>query len=247
MSSSILNYRQFGESGAPLIAIHGLFGSLENLGMVTRQLAINYRVYAIDLPNHGSSSHSDCMTMVFMCEVIRQWMDAVGIASAHFIGHSLGGKVCMEMSLMFPSMVNSLIIADIAPVSYPPRHHDVFTALRAVDLATINGRSQADQQMKAHVSDSATRSFLLKNLVKADGRWQWRMNLDSIETNYSQLLTENSSDRPPYQNEALFIKGENSDYLLPVYRQHILKRFRILATGYTLKNPTFLSALLDGF
>ena len=250
MSTSILHYRQFGESGPPLIAIHGLFGSLENLGMVTRQLAVDYQVYAIDLPNHGSSSHSDCMTMTSMCKVIRQWMDTVGIASAHFLGHSLGGKVCMEMSLMFPAIVNSLVIVDIAPVSYPPRHHHVFTALQAVDLATIDSRSQADQQMKAYVTDIATRRFLLKNLIKIDSHWQWRINLEGIESNYSQLLAENSSDQPPYQNEVLFIKGGNSDYLLPIYRQQILKRFpqasvkEIQNTGHWLhaeKPDTFVS------
>ena len=35
MSQSILHHQQFGESGDPLIAIHGLFGSLENLGVIT--------------------------------------------------------------------------------------------------------------------------------------------------------------------------------------------------------------------
>ena len=63
MSQPILHHQQFGESGQPLIAIHGLFGSLENLGMITRQLAAEYRVYAVDLPNHGGSLHTNDMTL----------------------------------------------------------------------------------------------------------------------------------------------------------------------------------------
>ena len=220
-----LNYRQFGESGPPLVAIHGLFGSLENLGMITRKLATDYQVYAIDLPNHGDSLHIHDMTMASMAKLVSQWMDAVGIDNAHFLGHSLGGKVSMETSLMFPNKVNSLIIADIAPVSYYSRHNHIFKALRLVDLVTVKSRNQADQQMQAYVTDASVRGFLLKNLVKVNDVWQWRINLDGIEANYSHLLSENCSDQLPYQRPVLFIKGEKSDYLIPEYQEQILKRF----------------------
>jgi len=56
-----LHHRQSGEpatgGSSPIIAIHGLFGSLENLGVITRQLSKSYCVYALDLPNHGRSEH----------------------------------------------------------------------------------------------------------------------------------------------------------------------------------------------
>ena len=250
-----LNYRKFGESGSPLIAIHGLFGSLENLGMVTRELAADFQVYAIDLPNHGHSSHIDNMTLSVMANIVKQWMDTVGIESAHCLGHSLGGKVCMEMSLMFPDALKSLIIADIAPVQYPSRHDLIFEGLRAVDLATIDSRSRADQQMQPYIPDVATRYFLLKNLVKVDDHWRWRMNLPGIEASYSHLLGENRSDLPPYQGDVLFIKGGDSDYLLPEYRSQILKCFpkaavkEIQHTGHWLhaEKPTIFNAIVKRF
>ena len=225
MSQPILHHQQFGESGQPLIAIHGLFGSLENLGMITRQLAADYRVYAVDLPNHGGSLHTNDMTIASMADRVSQWMAAMGIDSAHFLGHSLGGKVCMEIALTFPSIVKSLIVADIAPVSYPSRHDNVFKGLRAVDIGAITSRSQADQQMQAHITGAATRLFLLKNLAKVNGCWRWRINLDAIETHYPALLAENTRGEAPYQNPVLFIKGQHSDYLLPAYRDQILERF----------------------
>ena len=193
--------------------------------MITRQLATDYQVYAIDLPNHGDSLHIHDMTIGSMAKIVCQWMDAVGLESAHFLGHSLGGKVSMEISLMFPDRVNSLIVADIAPVNYHSRHNHIFKALRSVDLAAVKSRNQADQQMQAYVTDAAVRRFLLKNLVKVNDVWQWRINLDGIEANYLHLLSENSSDQLPYQRPVLFIKGEKSDYLLPEYREQILKRF----------------------
>lgn len=255
MKKPVLHYRKLSEAGAPLIALHGLFGSLENLGMVTSRLAAKYQVYAVDLPNHGNSPAIETMTIASMCGMIYQWMNAVGIAKAHFLGHSLGGKVCMEMSLIYPDWVDSLIVADIAPVNYPPRHHHVFEALRAVDLATIEKRGEAEQQMAAYITDTATRRFLLKNLVKVDNRWQWRINLDGIEADYLQLLAANSSDRPPYRQATLFIKGERSDYLLPAYHRQIFARFpkasiqTIANTGHWLhaEAPDEFVAIVEQF
>ena len=79
--------------------------------------------------------------------------------------------------------------------------------------------------MQAYVTDASVRGFLLKNLVKVNDVWQWRINLDGIEANYSHLLSENCSDQLPYQRPVLFIKGEKSDYLIPEYQGQILKRF----------------------
>ena len=63
---------------------------------------------------------------------------------------------------MFPTVVRSLIVADIAPVSYPSRHDHIFKGLRAVDLAAITSRSQADQQMQVYITDITTRFFTLQ-------------------------------------------------------------------------------------
>ena len=45
--------------GTPLLLIHGLFGSYENLGMIARLLAEQFRVINVDLRNHGRSGHSN--------------------------------------------------------------------------------------------------------------------------------------------------------------------------------------------
>ena len=209
----------------PLVAIHGLFGSLENLGMITRELADQYQVYAVDLPNHGRSDHTPTTSLLAMADAVVAWMDEVGLAQAHFLGHSLGGKISMEIALRYPERVKKIIVADIAPVAYTRRHDDVFAAFRAVDLSQIQSRSEADKAMQPHVSEVYTRSFLLKNLEKTPQGWQWRINLDGLIGGYNQLIDANTQQHPPFKGPILFIKGELSPYILPEHRESILSLF----------------------
>lgn len=223
-----LFYRHWGSddsSSGTIVAIHGLFGSLENLGMVTRQLKDDYSVYALDLPNHGRSSELQRASLSDMAAEIIAWMDSKNLHQAYFLGHSLGGKVSMELALKYPDRVKALIIADIAPVAYPPRHDDVFNAFSAVDLSQITTRKDADDVMKQFVPELSTRSFLLKNLKSEKGVWSWRINLDALSKNYSQFIKANSEQLNPFLKPVLFLKGELSDYILPKYAEATLKLF----------------------
>lgn len=218
----MLHHRCSG-TGEPLVLIHGLFGSLENLGAVARLLAREYRVYSVDLPNHGRSSHQQGADLEVMAERLNLWMAEEGLERAHVVGHSLGGKVAMELALRNPERVERLIVIDIAPVAYPPRHNDVFAGLLALEPNTLRQRSEADAILADYVSEAAVRTFLLKNLVKADDGFSWRMNLADIHQSYPRLIMANGAGR--FDRPVLFLKGEKSDYLAPAHKAETTQRF----------------------
>lgn len=219
----MLHVKVAGE-GEPLILLHGLFGSLENLGAVARLLSADFKVYSVDLPNHGRSSHREGADLTHMANAIYQWMEGEGLASSVLVGHSLGGKVAMEIALAHPDRIGGLVVIDIAPVTYPPRHQDVFAGLNAVDPAALSSRAEAQAQVAEHIGEEAVRSFLLKNLVKTDNAFEWRMHLSDIQREYPNLIKENRSDAV-FTRPVLFLKGGDSDYIKSDYRQAILQRF----------------------
>lgn len=219
----MLHVKVAGE-GEPLVLLHGLFGSLENLGAVARFLTSDFKVYSVDLPNHGRSSHRDGADLVHMAKAVSRWMGEAGLGSAGLVGHSLGGKVAMEIALSHPDRVNGVAVIDIAPVTYPPRHQDVFAGLNAINPAVVASRAEAEALMAPHVTQEPVRSFLLKNLVKTDNGFEWRMNLQDIQQQYVHLIAENRSDAA-YAGPVLFLKGGNSDYIKSDYRQAITRRF----------------------
>lgn len=249
-----LHSRQAGQ-GEPLILLHGLFGSAENLGALARQLADTYAVYSVDLPNHGRSPHTQTMTLATMTQDLVVWMDQQGLAQAHLLGHSLGGKVAMELALAHPTRVLSLTVVDIAPVDYPPHHQAVFDGLLSLKTEALQSRGEADKQLQNHVPELAVRSFLLKNLDKAqNGGFSWRMNLPVIHQQYAQLISANRSDGV-FNDKTLFIKGGNSDCLREAHRQDILSRFPkatvkvVPDTGHWLhaEKPELVAVLVKRF
>ncbi|MEG1524451.1 MAG: alpha/beta fold hydrolase [Clostridia bacterium] len=100
--------------GEPLVLIHSLGQSLYTWRNVFAELSENYRVIAIDLLGHGYSSRPDTFTysMDDTAEVIRRFLDAKGIKSAHMIGFSMGAMYLLRFLSLYPDRVaNCMVIS----------------------------------------------------------------------------------------------------------------------------------------
>ena len=220
-----LYYRQQGE-GADLIMLHGLFGSCDNLGMLTRVLANSYKVTSVDLRDHGRSPHTDEISYPVMAEDILSLMDTLEIPSAAVFGHSMGGKVVMQMAAVAPDRITKMIVGDIAPIEYGHNHVAVLTAQEAVRDAhpPIDGRKAAEAIMDPFIEEDGVLPFLLTNLRRDGDRWQWRHNLDLIVSDYPNIAK--APDRgEPFGKPVLFMKGANSAYITEEARAEVAARY----------------------
>lgn len=219
-----LHYKQTGQ-GEPLIIMHGLFGTSANWGAQIKGLSENYTVYALDMRNHGKSPWADDHNYPEMAKDILEFMDDHNLEQAILLGHSMGGKAAMQLALDHPERVKKLVIVDISPVTYEPKHNHVLKGLHNVDLDTIRSRSDADQALAPYVEDVGVRQFLLKNLYKdAEGKFAWRMNLKAINKDYKEFAKAPSSDKQ-YTGPTFFIKGGRSSYMQDEHREAIVKFF----------------------
>ena len=199
--------------GPAVILLHGLFGAGGNLGALARALQVEFAVFSVDLPNHGRSGWLVNPDLPAMAHSVRHWMDEAGLSRAHLIGHSLGGKVAMQLALRYPQWVESLIVADIAPVSYTAHHDAVFAALEAVAAGQCSSRDAAAKLMRVHLQEEAVIQFLLTSLQRdAQGIYSWRFDLSGIRDSYSAMLAAPQVDQA-YTGPVLFIKGGASDYI----------------------------------
>ena len=215
-----LHARRSGE-GAPLLLLHGLFGAGTNLGALGRSLRDRYAVYAIDLPGHGRSARLETYTLSTMAGAVRGWLDHEGMDSVHLVGHSLGGKVAMQLALAAPGSVRSLVVADIAPVAYPPRHDAVFAALQSVADADCDSRAAAQAILQAQLVEPGVVEFLLGSLARDHrGVYDWRFDLPGLRAGYAALSAAPAANGP-WEGAVLFIKGEQSDYLREEHRADI--------------------------
>lgn len=217
-----LNYHRSGQ-GRPLVMLHGLFGSWDNLGASVKALAEQYDVVAVDLRNHGRSDHQPDHSYPLMADDLLRLLDSLSLEQVMLLGHSMGGKVAMEFALTHPERVERLIIVDIAPVEYPHHHTKVFDGLKSVDLNSIKSRNHADLHLSQHVEEPGVRAFLLKNLYREEGNFKWRMNIDALETQYVNIAAAPRAGL--FAKPTLFIKGADSDYLTSDHQLAVSSRF----------------------
>lgn len=211
-----LHYRTLGEHTSAnqpsVIILHGVFGTSDNWQTFGKALAEDYRVFLVDLRNHGQSPHSDQFNYSVMADDLEEFVKQHALERPVVLGHSMGGKVAMFFAVRYPPLLRKLVVVDIAPKAYPVHHQQVLAGLGAVAINTIQSRKEAEEQMKPHVAEPGVRQFLLKNLQRTDNGFAWKLNLpvihDRIEAVGEAVPQEATFDQP-----SLFIRGANSDYI----------------------------------
>lgn len=201
-------------SGEPLIILHGLFGSKRNWTSIARPLAESAQVIAVDLRNHGESAHAPDMDYTQMAADLQALADRLGLEQLNVAGHSMGGKVAMQFALQYPERTRRLMVLDIAPVRYHTGFVRYAEAMLALPLDTLGTRQQADAALAPAIPDDATRQFLLHNLVRTDGRFRWRPNLEAIAASIDAI--EGFPAPMPgvrFAGPACFLGGGRAQYL----------------------------------
>ena len=103
------------ESGTPVIFIHGFGGDLNNWLFNLDALAEQHPVIALDLPAHGQSTVKLAgTTLEAQAAFVVRFMDAIGVASAHLVGHSMGGGIAAQIAVDTPQKAASLAMIDSA-------------------------------------------------------------------------------------------------------------------------------------
>ena len=211
--------------GDPLIIMHGLFGASDNWLSIGKQLAANHTCYLLDLRNHGRSPHTQDLDYDDMSEDLYEFLTDFGLRRISLIGHSMGGMTAMNFALEYPHRVDKLIVVDIAPKSYPAMHQEILAGLRAIPLATLKSRKEADEILAAYVPSLRIRQFLLKSLYRTEkNTYAWRFHLPAI-SGHANDIGRGISGRFVFENPTLFIRGGFSTFILDEDKKEIRKLF----------------------
>jgi pimeloyl-ACP methyl ester carboxylesterase len=149
-----------------------------------------------------------------MAEDVYEFILGHDLGRAHVLGHSMGAKTGMQLALVHPAEVQSLISADMAPRAYSPRHGKILEGMLSLNLNSFETRQQIEDALQPWEPDLTTRQFLLKNVRRnASGRFHWQIGLQEIFENYSKLSQAIENGRH-YSGRAFFIRGERSEFLV---------------------------------
>jgi len=223
----VLYYKSIGE-GKPLVILHGLFGMSDNWRTFSGLLKDQYNVILVDLRNHGRSFWSDDFNYDLLSNDIIELIDFLELQKVSILGHSMGGKVAINMARHYPERVDNLMVIDIGFKKYPPGHTTIFDAVLSIDPAQVNSRNEADEQLAKYISEMAIRQFLMKSLTRSKGgdpneKFRWKTNFPSLLENYSNILTDIKIDK--IETRSLFVRGTKSHYIREEDYESLNNRF----------------------
>ncbi|WP_265614147.1 alpha/beta fold hydrolase [Bacteroidetes bacterium endosymbiont of Geopemphigus sp.] len=201
--------------GQPLLILHGLFGMGDNWTTLGKKWAGDHQeVHLLDLRNHGKSFHSGAMSYDLLSEDLLNYMERHGLSKPVLLGHSMGGKAAMHFSLHYPENARALVVADIAPRSYPAHHQKIITSIKHVPINTLKSRGALNEFLQENIDDPAIRELLSKNSYRTEeDHFAFRFYLPGIENNYEGLISAQSTEKT-YHGKALFLCGDESDYIV---------------------------------
>ena len=204
------------EQNKTLFIFHGLYGRGKNWQSFAKKISQNEEilVFTVDLRNHGGNVFKENMSYNLMMEDVFHLFDYLGIEKTNLLGHSMGGKLAMLITLLRPHYVNNLIIVDIAPINYPNDNQDIINALSNLDLNLVRNRNHADELLANEIEPKFLRSFLLQNIKLGDRKYKWTINLTAIKKAMNDLRSfPEIVKNKKVDTRSLCIYGQKSDYV----------------------------------
>ncbi|MCJ8165671.1 alpha/beta hydrolase [Pontibacter sp. E15-1] len=140
--------KQWGDQGETLVFLHYFGGSAESWQWVAEELSQEYRCIALNFPGFGGNAPLPTPSIQGFATFVQEELDQLGVKSYTLIGHSMGGKIAMQVAANAAAgLVKRLILVAPSPPTTEPmlekektrmlKHPDRGVAENTVDGATI--------------------------------------------------------------------------------------------------------------
>ncbi len=106
-----------GGQGVPLVFMHGLLLSRRAyLRMLSRIAGLGFLVVAVDAAGHGDTWRlpTDACSFTDRADSVLRTLDALGVGQAVFVGHSMGGRMTIQLAARAPERVIAAVLFDPA-------------------------------------------------------------------------------------------------------------------------------------
>ena len=122
LSEVKMHYSVYGESGYPLILVHGNGGNQESLKEAATYLANDYTVYVIESRCHGQSSDPGVISYDLMAKDIKEFIEKMNLEKPFLMGHSDGGINALTVAYTYPNLLGGFIScgANTTPKTFKP-------------------------------------------------------------------------------------------------------------------------------
>lgn len=194
LDSAIVHYEVLGK-GRPVFFLHGWVGSWKYWIPTMQVASTSYRAYALDLWGFGETAKNpQGYSLDIQADMLRAFMDKMGIGKIALVGHGLGGLVALNFAKRWPESVDRIMTIN-CPLEFDAVHARMRTSAPA-DL--VDWLSSRTPDSAAALSDAA----------KTDPR--------AIAASMEELQSNNLFGAARQTNlPCLFVYGQNDPAIPP--------------------------------
>lgn len=101
--------------GKDVLVLHGWGANINTVLPIVNILKDKFRVHALDLPGFGKSQEpNEPIDSFKYADIVKEYMDNMGIEKVTLIGHSFGGKLSIILGSKYPEMVDKIVLINSA-------------------------------------------------------------------------------------------------------------------------------------
>jgi len=248
------HFSEWGEPGAPeILLLHGGNQSAHSWDLVSLHLSDRYHVFALDQRGHGDSewSRDQDYSIEAKAADALAFVDDQGIDSPVIIGHSMGGRVTMNVALARPELARGIVLVDVGPELSPAGveviHNFVTHNVEFDDLEEFLDNVVKYDRFRSR--DHIARTVKYNMLRRADGKYISKVDHRRVPTSASELTLD---DVTSISAPVLLVRGGESEILAPDAAQRFVDALpnaqlaTVPATGHNVHSgntPGFLEAV----
>jgi lipase len=189
----LLQLHEWGDPSAPpVVCVHGVNAHGRRFRKLAEErLSSRFRVLAPDLRGHGGSDWDPPWTIATHLHDLLETLDDVGIRSAHWIGHSFGARLVLELAEFDADRIERAVLLDPAIQLLPHVGFDFADRERA-DRAFDSPEQAIEARLDSGVPtplaflEEENREHLVQH---EDGRWRFRYCQAAVVSMYGELCT----------------------------------------------------------
>jgi len=244
-------FRGKGQEGkTPLIIHHSLYGRKENWNPISEVInrTTERKIINVDARNHGASPRTKDMSLPLMTRDVLHLIENDKYDKVSFMGHSLGGRIGINLALMKPKLIDKLIVVDASVVTTNTSRQR-WSQLRQACYSLVKIENQlkdaqgyerlslANKAIENIIVEKTERASFLSNLILSSAKSSmgndhrgpsplWRLNMSAYLSHPDMMSYQvERYSKTPFEGSTLFISGEKSHFISRDHQTAIRKVF----------------------
>lgn len=217
-NGAVMHYERQGESGRPLVLLHGWGCSTETMAPLMRDMSADHRVMAVDFPGHSKSPEPpEPWEVTDFANLLHALLEKEGFLGADIIAHSFGGRVTLYLGAHMPDSVGRLLLTGCAGIPIRPD-------------GSLSMRTRVYKGMRRLADNPATRAVFggqvdtwVEKLIQQFGSEDYKALTPSMRATFNRVLRQDLTYcLEKIKSPALLVWGVN-DTATPIWMGEMME------------------------